>query len=68
MSGKGCRYDNAVIESHFGNLKGRLGRLDMVPADKASEMIDEAVRYFNEERIMLKLGGLSHNQFFEIVL
>ena len=49
MSGRGSCYDNAVIESHFGNLKGRLGRLDRVPADKAAEMIDEAVRYFNEE-------------------
>ena len=56
-------YDNAVIESHFGNLKGRLGRLDRVPADKAAEMIDEAVRYFNEERILLKLGGLSPAEF-----
>ena len=46
MSGRGCCYDNAVIESHFGNLKGHLGRLDEVPADKAAEMIEEAVRYF----------------------
>lgn len=63
MSGRGTCYDNAVIESHFGNLKGRLGRLDRVPADKAAEMIDEAVRYFNEERILLKLGGLSPAEF-----
>ena len=63
MSGKGCCYDNAVIESHFGNLKGYLGRLDRVPEDKAVEMIDEAVRYFNEERIMLKLGGLSPMEY-----
>ena len=63
MSGRGSCYDNAVIESHFGNLKGRLGRLDRVPADKAAEMIDEAVRYFNEERILLKLGGLSPAEF-----
>ena len=63
MSRRGSCYDNAVIESHFGNLKGRLGRLDRVPADKAAEMIDEAVRYFNEERILLKLGGLSPAEF-----
>ena len=63
MSGRGSCYDNAVIESHFGNLKGRLGRLDRVPADKAAEMIDETVRYFNEERILLKLGGLSPAEF-----
>ena len=54
MSDKGSCYDNAVIESHFGNLKGWLGKLDRIPADKAAEMIDEAVRYFNEERILLK--------------
>ena len=29
----------------------------------AAEMIDEAVRYFNEERILLKLGGLSPGDF-----
>ena len=29
----------------------------------AAEMIDEAVRYFNEERILLKLGGLSPAEF-----
>ena len=63
MSGRGCCYDNAVIESHFGNLKGHLGRLDAVPADKAAEMIEEAVRYFNEERILLKLGGLSPAEY-----
>ena len=63
MSGKGCCYDNAVIESHFGDLKGYLGRLDRVPEDKAVEMIDEAVRYFNEDRIMLKLGGLSPMEY-----
>ena len=33
MSGKGSCYDNAVIESHFGNLKGWLGKLDRIPAD-----------------------------------
>ena len=60
---RGCCYDNAVIESHFGNLKGHLGRLDAVPADKAAEMIEEAVRYFNEERILLKLGGLSPAEY-----
>ena len=29
----------------------------------AAAMIDEAVRYFNEERILLKLGGLSPAEF-----
>ena len=29
----------------------------------AAEMIDEAARYFNEERILLKLGGLSPAEF-----
>ena len=62
-AGRGSCYDNAVIESHFCNLKGRLGRLDRVPADKAAEMIDEAVRYFNKEHILLKLGGLSLAKF-----
>lgn len=63
MSGKGSYYDNAVIESHFGNLKGWLGKLDRIPADKAVEMIDGAVRYFNEGRILLKLGGLTPEEY-----
>ena len=63
MSGKGSCYDNAVIESHFGNLKGWLGKLDRIPADKAVEMIDGAVRYFNEGRILLKLGGLTPEEY-----
>lgn len=63
MSGKECYYDNAIIESHFGNLKGWLGKLDRTPADKAVEMIDGAVQYFNEERILLKLGGLSPAEY-----
>ena len=54
MSGNGSCCDNAIIESHFGNLKGWLEKLDKIPADKAAEMIDGAVRYFNEERILLK--------------
>ena len=63
MSGRGSCYDNAVIESHFGNLKGWMGRLDRVSEGRAREMIDEAARYFNEERILLKLGGLSPAEY-----
>ena len=40
-----------------------MSRLDRVPERRAREMIDEAVRYFNEERILLKLGGLSTAEF-----
>lgn len=65
MSGKGSCYDNAVIESHFRNLKGWLGKLDRIPADKAVEMIDGAVRHFNEERILLKLGGLTPEEYLQ---
>ena len=63
MSGKGSCYDNAVIESHFGNLKGWLGKLDGIPADKAVEMIDSAVSHFNTKRILLKLGGLTPEEY-----
>ena len=66
MSGRGSCYDNAVIESHFGNLKGRLGRLDSVPEGRAREMIDEAVKFFNEERIQLKLGGFSPAEYLRV--
>ena len=63
MSGKGSCYDNAVIESHFGNLKGWLGKLDRIPADRAVEMIDSAVSHFNTKRILLKLGGLTPEEY-----
>ena len=63
MSGKGSGYDNAVIESHFGNLKGWLGKLDRIPADRAVEMIDSAVSHFNTKRILLKLGGLTPEEY-----
>ena len=61
MSGKGSCYDNAVIESHFGNLW--LGKLDRIPADRAVEMIDSAVSHFNTKRILLKLGGLTPEEY-----
>lgn len=65
MSGKGCCFDNAVIESHFGNLKGWLGKMDRVPFEKAKEMIDAAVKHFNESRILLKLGGRSPAEYLK---
>lgn len=63
MSGRGSCYDNAVIESYFGHLKSYLGRLDRVPTEEAARRIEEAVAHFNGKRIMLKLGGLTPDEY-----
>jgi len=66
MSRKGNCYDNAVIESYFGDLKEYIGNLYGCPSmDDVLERVDEAIRYFNDDRIMLKLGGLSPRSYQE---
>jgi len=66
MSRKGNCYDNAVIESYFGDLKEFIGNLyGCKSVDEAISRINEAVRYFNDDRIMLKLGGLSPRAYLE---
>lgn len=63
MSGRGSCYDNAVIESYFGHLKSYLGKLDRIPTDEAAKRIEDAIHHFNESRIMLKLGGMTLNEY-----
>lgn len=60
MSRKGNCLDNAVIENFFGLLKSELfylQRFDNIEQLKCS--IDEYIHYYNNERIKMKLGGLS---------
>jgi transposase InsO family protein len=60
MSRKANCYDNAAMESFFGTLKSeffRLNRFESVDALKAG--IRQYIRYYNHERIKLKLNGLS---------
>jgi len=60
MSRKGNCLDNESMESFFGTLKSEyfyLERFDSVEQLQAG--LDDYIRYYNHERIKLKLGGMS---------
>ena len=60
MSRKGNCLDNATMESFFGTLKSEyfyLERFDSV--DQLEAGLDDYIRYYNHDRIKLKLGGMS---------
>lgn len=64
MSRKGNCLDNAVIESFFGTLKSELfyqKRFESV--EELERDIKKYIRYYNHERIKLKLKGLSPVQY-----
>ena len=64
MSRKGNCLDNAAMESFFGRMKTECfhGKL-FTGIDKLEKVINDYVRYYNEERIQLKLKGLSPIQY-----
>ncbi|MGF6979446.1 transposase InsO family protein [Paraburkholderia sp. JPY465] len=60
MSRKGNCYDNAAMESFFGTLKAEFFRLNKF--DNLNELetgIKDYIRYYNHDRIKLKLQGMS---------
>ncbi len=60
MSRKGNCLDNAPIESFFGTLKVELFRLQTFTSTQQLEAaIHDYIRYYNHERIKLRLDGLS---------
>ncbi|AOF83566.1 integrase core domain protein [Methyloversatilis sp. RAC08] len=60
MSRKGNCLDNAAIESFFGTLKAENFNLEAPNSLEALEAgVDDYVRYYNHERIELRLKGLS---------
>lgn len=64
MSRKGNCLDNAAMESFFGTLKSEffhLNRFENVEQLQAG--IRQYIRYYNHERIKLKLKGLSPVQY-----
>ena len=64
MSRKGNCLDNAAMESFFGTLKSecfRLARFDNL--EQLRRAIASYIRYYNHERIKLKLKGLSPVQY-----
>lgn len=60
MSRKGNCLDNAVMENFFGTLKSECFYLnEFSNLDELKRAIKEYIRYYNNERISLKLKGLS---------
>ncbi len=60
MSRKGNCLDNAAMESFFGTLKSEFFYLERFEnIDDLRAGLDEYIRYYNHDRIKLKLNGLS---------
>ncbi|WP_425929056.1 IS3 family transposase [Pseudomonas sp. NyZ201] len=60
MSRKGNCLDNAAMESFFGTLKSEyFYREKFESIEQLRAGIDDYIRYYNHERIKMKLGGLS---------
>ena len=58
MSRKGNCLDNAVMENFFDLLKSELLYLQKFEsADHFREQLEAYLKYFNDDRIKLKLGG-----------
>jgi len=64
MSRKGNCYDNALMENFFGLLKSELLYLqDFDDIDHFIHELYHYIRWYNEDRIKLKLKGMSPIQF-----
>ena len=60
MSRKGNCHDNASIESFFGTLKSEFFYLNTFNSIEELQVgIDEYIEYYSQDRIKLKLVGLS---------
>ncbi|MDR2970624.1 MAG: IS3 family transposase [Bacteroidales bacterium] len=64
MSRKGNCLDNAVIENFFGILKSELLYLQKFDSvEHFHKELDEYMKYYNNDRIKLKLNGMSPVQY-----
>lgn len=64
MSRKGNCLDNAVAENFFGHFKEEFLRLKPIESSEKFETeLHEYMRWYNQERIQLKLNGLSPVNF-----
>lgn len=60
MSRKGNCLDNALVENFFSVMKQEMYYGQVYATDKElSEAIDKYIYWYNNERIIMKLGGLS---------
>lgn len=64
MSRKGNCLDNAAMESFFATLKSELFHLkQFTSVDQLRKEVADYIHYYNNDRIMLKLKGLSPVQY-----
>ena len=64
MSRKGNCLDNAAMESFFATLKTELFHLkQFTSVEQLRKEVAEYIHYYNNDRIMLKLNGLSPVQY-----
>ena len=64
MSRKGNCLDNVAMESFFGTFKSECFRLErFADIDQLRRGIAEYIRYYNHDRIRLKLNALSPVQY-----
>jgi putative transposase len=64
MSRKGNCLDNAAMESFFGTLKSEYFHLNKFSSvDELEVGLEGYIRYYNEDRIRLKLNGLSPTEY-----
>jgi transposase InsO family protein len=62
MSKKGCTPDNAACEGFFGRLKNEMyynRNWSNISIEEFIDRVDRYIRWYNELRIKLSLGGLS---------
>lgn len=60
MSRKGNCLDNAAMESFFGTLKSEFFHLKRFESiEELKSGLDEYIRYYNHDRIKIRLNGLS---------
>ena len=64
ISRKGNCLDNFVAENFFGNLKSELFYIEKYESiEQFIDKLNEYIYYYNNERILLKLKGLSPVQY-----
>jgi len=64
MSRKGNRLDNAVIENFFGTLKSELFYINTFRSiEHLKDEIEKYIQYYNNQRLKLKLKGMSPVQY-----
>ena len=60
MSRSGNCHDNAAMESFFGTLKSEFFYLNSFSSIEELQVgLDDYIQYYNQDRIKLKLKGLS---------